>query len=116
MSDKNDSRPIPELWKRKVIQVLKSGENITITKRAFDEFQSILPAAFRSELYRVMQRGLSLPAIEGRRVYGMRPEGETYEFIFPYDGQYLYGKICLTDDGGLVVIFSAHRPLKGNTL
>jgi hypothetical protein len=110
--------PIPEEWKRSVLAILKAGhaKRIEVRLRAVLDFQAMFPGAFMYEIYKAFIDALSEPGLEGRRVQGMEPDGETYEFIFRHRKNVLYGKICLTMDGRLVVIFSAHRPLKGETL
>lgn len=107
---------IPEEWKRAVVAILKEGysDRIAIRTRAFLDFQSLFPGAFPYEIHAAFIEYLTEPDIDGQRVYGMTPEGETYEFIFKHRKKDLYGKVCLTTDGRVVVIFSAHRPLKGD--
>lgn len=54
--------------------------------------------------------------LHGRRVHDMNEPGETYEFIFEYKKQRIYSKINLTPGGEAIIVYSAHRPLKGDTL
>jgi hypothetical protein len=109
---------IPDNWKKAVIQILEEGDSncITITGRALRDFQAMFPGAFIYELYDAFIDGLSSSSIEGNRIADMRPRGATYEFLFIHRRRSLYGKVCLTPDHRLVVIFSAHRPSKGDTL
>lgn len=107
---------VPEEWKRAVVEILNEGhsDRIDVRLRAVLDFQSLFPGAFTYEIYDAFIEALSIPNVEGRRVHGMNPDGETYEFIFIHRKKDLYGKLCLTTDGRVVVIFSAHRPLKGD--
>lgn len=107
---------IPEEWKRAVLAILKEGhtERIEVRIRAVLDFQSMFPGAFTYEIYDAFIGALKEPEIQGARVHGMTPEGQTYEFIFNFRKKVLYGKVCLTTQKRLVVIFSAHTPLKGN--
>jgi hypothetical protein len=56
------------------------------------------------------------PDLRGQPVFAMAEPGETYEFIFRHEGQAVYAKICLQRPNLLVIIYSSHRPLKGDTL
>lgn len=109
---------IPEGWKRAVSSILSEGYSgrVEVTVRAQNEFESLFPDTFRYHLLEAFVEALGNSDLEGNRVYGMTPEGETYEFIFTYRSQPVYGKVCLRKDGRLVVIISAHRPLKGNRI
>lgn len=107
---------IPEEWKRAVVEILKEGhsDRVEVRLRAVLDFQSLFPGAFTYEIYDAFIEALSVADVEGRRVHGMKPDGETYELIFRHRKMDLYGKLCLTTDGRVVVIFSAHTPLKGD--
>jgi len=107
---------IPEEWKRAVVEILAKGYSgrIEVRLRALLDFQALFPGAFPYEIYEAFIDALSEPDVDGNRVHGMKPEGETYEFIFRHQKKNLYGKVCLTTDGRVVVIFSAHTPLKGD--
>ncbi len=106
---------IPDNWRTAVVNILKGGhsDRIEVCLRAWLDFQSLFSAAFTYEIYDAFILALKDPELLGNRVYGMKPEGE---FIFTYQRKQVYGKVCLTKDKRLVVIFSAHRPLKGETL
>ena len=109
---------IPDNWRTAVVAILKGGhsDRIEVCLRAWLDFQSLFSAAFTYEIYDAFILALKDPELLGKRVYGMKPEGETYEFIFTYQRKLVYGKVCLTKDKRLVVVFSAHRPLKGELL
>ncbi|MFO7535359.1 MAG: hypothetical protein R6X19_06715 [Kiritimatiellia bacterium] len=110
--------PIPGEWKRAVLAILKEGHSkrIEVRLQAVKDFQALFPGAFTYEIYDAFSEGLNRPDLEGNRVYGMVPKGETYEFIFNHRKKDLYGKVCLTTDGRVVVVFSAHEPRKGSKL
>lgn len=109
---------IPDLWKNKVRAILTEAPNdsIIVKKRAAEEFQAMFPLSFSYNLYQAFEQALETPGLTGNQVYGMTPEGTTYEFIFLYEKRDVYGKVCLTTDNEVIVIFSAHRPLKGAAL
>jgi hypothetical protein len=113
------AKRIPDKWKNAVIAILEEApdyKHIQITKRATEEFQALFPFAFTNDLCSAFVQALKTPDLEGKQVFGIDPEGTTYEFIFSYNNENVYGKICLTIDNQLVIIISAHRPLKGLTL
>ena len=109
---------IPDRWRQQVVAILAEGHysgRIEVSRRAFLDFQALFPGAFPSDMYEAFINALSGSDVFGRRVRGMSPEGETYAFIFVHLRKRVYGKVCLTVDGRVVVIFSAHGPLKGET-
>lgn len=110
--------PIPTNWKSQVVAILRSGNlnRILIRRRAQDDFQSLFPGAFRMDLLECLADALALDAIEGRPVTGMNEPGTVYEFIFHHRQTPIYSKINLCPDGTVVIIYSAHRPLRGNSL
>lgn len=108
---------IPDNWKKAVTAILDKGlERVKITLRAQQNFEELFPDTFNYNLIEVFADALRIPDLSGNKIEGMSPKGETYEFIFEYRRKLVYGKVCLREDGKLVVIFSAHRPLKGNAL
>jgi len=76
----------------------------------------MFPGAFDYELRDALADALENPDLRGQPVFGMAEPGETYEFIFRHEGQAVYAKICLQRPNLLVIIYSSHRPLKGDTL
>ena len=46
----------------------------------------------------------------------MDEPGETHSFIFRYGDSPLYTKINLTSQNQIVIVYFAHRPLKGEDL
>ena len=108
---------IPEDWRRKVCAILQLGDGtkIAITQRARTDWYSIFPLLFSSDLYQAVIRALANQNVEGKKV-SMNEAGEVYAFFFSHENIPLYGKINLRPDGTAVIIYSAHRPLKGDTL
>lgn len=76
----------------------------------------MFPGAFDLELRDALAAAVSDPALTGREVLTMEEPGEVYEFIFWHDGRKVYSKICLQKSDLVVIVYSAHRPLKGDTL
>jgi hypothetical protein len=46
----------------------------------------------------------------------MKGAAESYAFFFWYEEIKMYAKVGLRSDNTVVIIFSAHRPLKGDRL
>lgn len=66
-----------------------------------EEMMSIMSEVLRGDLY-----------TDSRKVDGMDPTGETYEFLFPFEGRRMYGKINLRERKVFIEIFSAHLQQK----
>jgi len=109
---------IPAGWLKAVCEALiQGGDRVTITGTAWNRWESIFPNTFKPDLYAVLARFLSKGSVVGRRIYGMRPEGEVYAFFFDYKEHRLYGKINLRlPEKRIVLILSAHLPDKGEEL
>lgn len=112
------STPIPEDWRRQVARILSSGslDRILIRRRVQEDFCALFPGAFRLELLDCLRTALETDGLEGRPVIGMKEPGTIYEFIFHYRQTPIYSKINLCPDGSVVIVYSAHRPNKGDTL
>lgn len=111
--------PIPETWRSAVRKTLKRGDarQIALTRRAWHEWQAQFPKFnFDYELFDVLANALDDPALAGNQVTGMKDPGTTYEFIFRHENQPVYAKINLFPDNTVVIVYSAHRPTKGDTL
>ncbi|MDD3545669.1 MAG: hypothetical protein PHG96_09985 [Kiritimatiellae bacterium] len=115
-TDKGDL--IPAEWLKAVCEALaQEGDRVTITGTAWARWESIFPDTFKPDLYAVLARFLSKGPVVGRRIYGMRPDGEVYAFFFEYKKRTLYGKINLRlPEKRIVLILSAHLPDKGEEL
>lgn len=98
---------IPQQWISGVVEKLKRGSDKEIewTKDAFARW---VRYGRRGEAYEAMCNALK-PGIVGKYVKMPNDEGETYAFFFSAKNQTMYGKICLTRDGRLVIIYSAHE-------
>jgi len=109
---------VPEQWRTRVCFILDSGDrkNIMIRKRALDDWSALFPTLFPGDLLTALSEGLKEPDLMNKEVLFMQELGETYEFIFTYQGKRVYAKINLSPDNKLIIIYSAHRPLKGDKL
>lgn len=112
------TNPIPEGWRKNVVTILREAPDysrIIYTQRAITDFEAQFPDSFPpSDLCRMLADALEDP-IEGKEVF-MGVPGVTWAFIFMHKNQPVYGKICLQKGKDSIMIFSAHRPLKGTTL
>jgi hypothetical protein len=109
--------PVPATWRTAVVAILREGDTgkIMLRQRAWRDWQATFPMAWRYNLYEALAEALEQNDLHGKRCE-MKEAGETYAFFFTYQGRKLYGKINLTRPGYLVIIYSAHRPLRGNEL
>jgi hypothetical protein len=109
---------IPKEWKDAVCSVLKTQDlsKIEVTLRAAREWQATFPLAWSYELYDEISNYLKTDVAVGKRVETMREPGTVYEFIFICKGRSFYSKINLRPNGELLIIYSAHPPLKGDQL
>jgi hypothetical protein len=91
--------------------------HIVLTKSARADWQDMFPhQCFDYEMFDALAAALMDPALEGNPVPGMRDPGTTYEFIFKNESRPVYAKINLLPDQTVIIIYSTHRPLKGDTL
>ena len=106
--------PIPEAWRKTVSKILRSGsgQHILVRQRARDDWEATFPDDFLElSLYDAMADALEDNNIKGKR-HEMDEPGEAWAFRFQHRRRDLYGKIGLTPEGTLLIIYSAHRPLK----
>jgi hypothetical protein len=98
---------IPQRWISSVKEKLKrgSGSEIEWTREAFERWHIY---GTRCEAYDAMRKAL-VPGVIGKYVKMPIDEGETYSFLFIAKNEQMYGKICLTYDGRLLIIYSAHK-------
>jgi len=75
----------------------------------------MFPGAFNTEILAAIADALEKPTLMGRQILTMTEPGEVWDFIFHHQKHAVYAKINLTPDPA-VIIYSAHRPLKGETL
>lgn len=108
--------PIPDAWREQVVAILRSGRRIFVVGRARDDWEAAFPDDFlQLTLYDAMADALCIDGVLGKQ-HVMDEPGGTWAFFFIHRRAKLYGKICLTPEGDLIVIYSAHRPLKGEEL
>lgn len=106
---------LPREWVRVVTDILELRKTSTyrITTRAREDFEMIFPERFAEEMLGIMVGVLRRELYtDARRVPGMDPTGETYEFLFPLDGRRMYGKVNLRAGRVFVQVISAHLQQK----
>ena len=113
-----DEEEIPVEWRRCVCEILRSrdGRRIVVVGRARHEWEAAFPNSFSFDLYNALLDALEVDGVTGKRVTGMVPPGEVWAFWFTHQGQRLYGKVNLLEDKLSIMVYSAHRPLKGDEL
>lgn len=109
---------IPEAWRNTVARVLRQPSlgGVLIRRSARQDWADMFPGAFDSELRDALASALDNPRLHGRSISGMAEPGEVFDFIFWHLGRSVYAKICLQRPSLVVIIYSSHRPLKGNDL
>ena len=109
---------IPAKWRADVCAILRSQDKskIQIVSRARAEFFAQFPKAWDYNLYDLLERYLSRADAVGCLISDLKPPGVGYEFICEYEGEKVYAKLNLLASGDVVLIISAHRPLKGDVL
>jgi len=110
---------IPAKWRAAVCAILRAQDEsrIEVTTRAKLDWAATFPDAdWAYVMYDEFRKFLERDDAFGRAVPTMRESGDVYEFIFPCMGRPMYGKINLKPNGDLLIIYSAHPPLKGETL
>lgn len=117
---------IPEGWRKQVCTILATEatdsliEWTTDAEKRYEADATAVKAlagdtdpVWRHEVYRPFRDFLAGPNPTGCLVTMGSPPGETCEFYFPFLRMGFYGKILLRPDRKRIVIFSAHKPLKG---
>lgn len=111
--------PIPATWRDTVRTILKRGDmrNITLKTSARADWQDMFPnQGYDYQIFDTLAAALADSNIPGNLVPTMKEPGTTYEFIFKHQSIPVYAKINLLPDNKVIIIYSAHRPLKGDTL
>ena len=105
---------IPEAWLRDVIATLRRDDPSEIypTRDFTTRLQSSFPGVFQYEVVEAFRSFLSSGCPRGCPVNMDHPEGESWEFYFPFQGIQTYGKILIRTDRKRIVLFSAHLPTK----
>lgn len=80
------------------------------------DWSDMFPSLFAYDLLIALSDALDNPDLPGQPVFGMQEAGEIYEFIFTHTKRQVYTKVNLCPDGKVIIIYSAHRPLKGTTI
>ena len=108
---------IPDEWKRKVREALNSGEQsrVRVRLRASQDWDATFPDAFQYRLLAAIADALKAPGIMGGRKT-MKEPTETYAFFFTFAKIRMYTKVGLMPDGTVVIVYSAHKPEKGDVL
>jgi hypothetical protein len=108
---------IPDEWKTRVCDILRARDRSKITVRdvVWKDWESTFPNAWPDDLYNALEDALNAPRILGARKF-MDEAGETYAFLFEFEEAPLFGKINLLPDGRVIIVYSAHRRRKGDTL
>ena len=108
---------IPDEWKKDVLSILCNGDLDFIEIRkttALQPFFDMFPCAFSHDLLNAFIDGLDDADITGRQIHDMNEDGTTWVFIFTHQKKKILGKVCLTPDNELIIIYSAHAPRKGD--
>lgn len=108
---------LPQEWSDRVVSILetKNPGTYSITQTARLDWLTLFPDAFSFEMLGVLATILRLGAItDFRKVETMLEQGETYEFLFIYQGNRMYSKINLCDGKVKVIVYSAHLQRLGN--
>lgn len=108
--------PIPDLWREVVATILRSGDarRIQTTQRSDKDWNAPFPDSWEYERFEAIAETLERGGVVGRRVCGMTPPGEVYEFFFVFRSVNLYGKVNLLSSGNVVVVYSNHLPDRGD--
>lgn len=114
---RNGTGKIPADWLAKVCAILKErvAGTYAITRRARQDFEELFRELFAEEMLEVLYKVLSAGRYtDARKVFGMKPAGEAYEFLFTFRERRMYGKINLIDGKVLVHVISIHLQQKGD--
>jgi len=109
---------IPEEWRTRVGGILREPRlgRVLIRRSARQDWADMFPGAFDLELQDALADAVDNPNLRGRSITDMKEPGETYDFIFWHQSRSVYAKICLQRPDSVVIVYSAHRPLKGDKL
>jgi len=109
---------LPESWRDRVRTILDAGnrKKIIVRQRALLDWSALFPSLFPGDLLNALSEALEDPELDGNQVFGMQEPGDVYEFIFSHANRRVYTKVNLCPDGTVIIIYSAHRPLKGDTI
>jgi hypothetical protein len=110
--------PIPKEWRAAVVGALEADDRARVIRRqvARNDWNSTFPYAWESQWDEAIIAGLTGETVLGRRVPDMVPRCDAYAFWFVFERTKLYGKIGLLPDGRVIIVFSSHKPRKGDEL
>src|SRR5690606_37245271 len=92
------------------------GTSLIVKSRARVDWESTFPEIFEYERNEAIAAALKRPHLEGRRIHGMNEPGEVWAFFTIFQQRQIYTKINLLPNGNVIILYSAHPPLKGDTL
>lgn len=104
--------PIPEAWRKDVIRILRSDEPRLIewTFPARQRWESdTYGNAQEFDAYDAMIAALQRDDIAGNETTTYPGQVATYEFLFPFRRDLMYGKIALREGRLRILILSAHK-------
>ena len=84
--------------------------------RARNEWEAAFPDAWDHQWNEALIAALAVDTAAGRHITDMVPPCDAYAFWFTYCQTRLYGKIGLLPNGTVIVVFSSHKPMKGDVL
>ena len=105
--------PIPEAWRKDLIRILRSNDPQLIhwTRPARQIWEAdTFGDAQEYEAYDAMIAALEREDIEGDETTSYPGQVGTYQFMFSFRSQTMYGKIALYEKRLRILILSAHKP------
>ena len=122
MFRKPSETPIPEEWRKSVLQILRNGQfgrEIRAPKRVFEDWEADSLGAFPFQVREPLIDALSREGVIGKLKPNQPEPGITYAFWMHYtcsndEQRKFYAKICLFGDQLTLKILSAHLPNKGD--
>ena len=118
-TDEKPKEELPEKWRQKVLAAMRGeigSPKILPTQQSRNDWEALFPDEFYSCLYDAVGTALEDPEIRVVEVLGMREDAEGYHFFLQHRKTKVYVKIGLTTDATMVILYSSHRPLKGDSL
>src|SRR5688572_5500161 len=107
--------PIPEDWRKDVIRILRSNDSRLIewTTPARQRWEDdTFGNAQEYEAYDAMIAALQRDDVTGNETTSYPGQTGTYEFLFHFGRELMYGKIALCDGRLQILILSAHKAKK----
>ena len=104
--------PIPEAWRNDVIRILRTNDRRLIewTTPALQRWETdTFGEAQEYEAYDAMIAALECEDILGDETTSYSGQVGTYQFLFSFRSQLMYGKIALYEKRLRILILSAHK-------